>query len=224
MIPESGITTYAEEQKRNPGTLFGRVPALIVSYLFHPVLIPVYVVLFLIYWHPLVAAGNNTLQKLFLLISVFVNCTLLPSISVLLMWRLKLIRSVFLNTQKERLIPYAAAMIFYFWSWYVLNHERNVPEEVKLFLLGSFISVIAAWLANIYFKISIHALAVSGMAFFVSEIALTGEGSPGQYLSVAWLIVGVVCSARLALGHHRPFEIYAGIILGIASQVIAMLI
>ena len=205
-----------------PRALFVRLPAIFLSYVFHPVLIPLYVILFLVYWHPLVAAGSSELQKLFLLLSVFVNCTLLPSVSVFLMWRLKFIKSVFLKTQKERLIPYAAAMIFYFWCWYVLNNERNVPEEVKLFLLGNFIAVIVAWIANIYFKISIHSLAAGGMAFFITGIALSGEGSPGQYLTACWLILGLVCSARLVLGHHRPFEIYAGLLLGMLSQAVAM--
>jgi len=40
-------------------------------------------------------------------------------------------------------------------------------------------------------------------------------------LSLALLITGMVCSARLVEGHHEPFDIYAGLLLGIFTQLIA---
>ena len=97
-----------------------------------------------------------------------------------------------------------------------------MPLLLKQFLLGSFITVIVAWMANIYFKISMHALAMGGMAFFVSAVALTGEGSPGLYLSTVWLVLGIVATSRLIAGAHHPFDIYAGIFLGILSQIAAI--
>ena len=90
------------------------------SYLFHPVFIPVYVLLFLMYWHPLVFAGFPDMRKIILLATVLVNCTLFPLVTVFLAWRLKFVHSFSLHTQKDRIIPYALAMIFYFWCWYVL--------------------------------------------------------------------------------------------------------
>ena len=201
-----------------------RFPAQIVSVLLHPLFVPVYITAFLAYIHPLVFAGLNDFDKARFLASVFVNLTLLPAVTVFLLRRLKFIQSIQLNTQKERIIPYAAALIFSFWAWNVFRNVTYAPTAFVQFLLGTFIAVIAAWLANIYFKISMHALAAGGMLYFITNICLQLDGGSGLYIAVAIFLAGIVCTSRLIVSAHRPFEIYAGLILGAASQWIAAVI
>ena len=43
----------------------------------------------------------------------------------------------------------------------------------------------------------------------------------GVDISLALIIAGLVCTARLLLGQHNNFEIYAGFITGILCQLIA---
>ena len=129
-----------------------------------------------------------------------------------------------LRTQKERIIPYAAAMVFYFWAWYV---SRSLQDNHVLFidfLFASFLTVVAAWLANIYFKISMHALAIGGMAFFIIRATFIGDGTNGLFPSLALLIAGLVCSARMVISDHKPAEIYLGILVGILCQVLAIIL
>ena len=182
------------------------------SWIFHPLFIPVYVTIFLLYIHPYAYIVSNPKLKVFKLLFVIVNTALFPGLAVFLMWRLKLTQSIFLRTQKERIIPYAAAMIFYFWAWYVSRSQQDAPELLKAFLLGSFLTVIAAWLANIYFKISMHALALGGMLFFIIWVSFSGEGTSGLYPAIALLITGIVCSARMIVSDHHPVEIYSGLV------------
>jgi hypothetical protein len=196
--------------------------ATICSYVFHPLFIPLYVTGFLLYWHPFVFAGFSPIAKTKLFASVALNLTFFPAITVFLLWRLKFVNSILLRTQKERIIPYAASMIFYFWGWYVFRNFNEIPDLQKQFLLGSFITVIAAWLANIYFKISMHALAMGGMALFMLYIAFSSEGGSGQYASLGLLIAGMVCTARMIVSDHKPVEIYSGLLIGIFCQLIAI--
>ncbi len=49
---------------------------------------------------------------------------------------------------------------------------NEVPGLYKQFLLASFITIIAAWLANIYYKVSLHALAMGGLVAFTCYISL----------------------------------------------------
>ena len=202
--------------------LFLNYLAQFFSYLFHPVFIPLYVIFFLIYWHPLVFAGVSKQVRVLWIAAIFVNCTFFPVVTVFLAWRLKFVRSFHLHTRRDRIIPYALAMIFYFWCWYVFKNNPNAPVMLQNFLLGSFIAVIFAWLANIYFKISMHALAAGGMCFFLTLIALQGDGNPGLYLTAGWLILGIVATSRLLVSDHQPLDIYAGIFLGMLSQGAAM--
>jgi len=45
----------------------------------------------------------------------------------------------------------------------------------------------------------------------------------GVWLSVALLITGAVCSARLLVGEHRPSEVYWGLLTGALSLFLASL-
>lgn len=192
------------------------------SYIFHPLFIPFYVTVFLVYIHPYTFIALSEKGKVFKLLFVAVNTMLFPALSVFLMWRLKLTQSIFLRTQRERIIPYAAAMIFYFWAWYVSKSQQDSNEVFTTFLFGSFLAVIAAWLANIYFKISMHTLAMGGMLVFIFWVSFSGDGSSGLYPSMALLITGIVCTARMIVSDHHPVEIYSGLVVGILCQLIAM--
>ncbi len=202
--------------------LMARWMASFLSVIVHPLFVPVYITLFLLFIHPLVFTGYTQLAKIKLLTTVFVNLTLFPAVTVFLCRRLGFISSIKMYTQKERLIPLAATMIFYFWGWYVLRSFNEVPVLFKQFLLGSFITIIAGWLANIYFKVSLHGLAMGGLIAFMVYTVYQVEGGSATYLIVTFLLVGLVCSARLILAVHRPFEVYAGLVIGALAQVLAI--
>ena len=210
-----------DKPKFNPAI---RGAAHFFSWVFHPLFIPLYVTIFLLYIHPSAFVALNEKLKVFKLIFVFTNTALFPGLAVFLMWRLKLTQSIFLKTQKERIIPYAAAMVFYFWAWYVSRSLKDEQELFTGFLFGSFLTVVAAWLANIYYKISMHALAVGGMLVFIFQTSFSIEGSSGLYPSFALLVAGIVCTSRMIISDHRPVEIYSGIFLGMLCQVIAMVL
>ena len=143
----------------------------VISFIVHPLFVPVYITLFLLYVHPLLFAGYTDLMKFRLTATIFVNLTMLPAVTVLLCWRLKFVGSVYMETQKERIIPLAAAMIFYFWCWFVLKTNGGIPDMFRQFLLGSFITIIGVWLANIAFKVSLHALAMGCLGFRRAPLA-----------------------------------------------------
>jgi hypothetical protein len=207
----------SEEKHSSPLRWFAHI----VSVVFHPLFVPVYVTLFVLYLHPLLFAGYTDLMKVRLTATVFVNLTLLPAVTVFLCWRLKFISSVYMETQKERIIPLAAAMIFYFWCWFVLKNNGGIPEAFRQFLLGCFIIIIGAWLANIAFKISLHALAMGGMFCYMLLLMFNLEGGSAQYFAFSTAIAGLVCSSRLIGSSHKPYEVYIGFITGVIGQLLA---
>jgi len=201
-----------------------KITAHFFSWIFHPLFIPLYVTFFLCYIHPYAFVALTEKSKIFKIIFVFVNTAMFPGLAVFLMWRLKFTKSLLLRTQRERIIPYAAAMVFYFWAWYVSRSLQDNQEIFTGFLFGSFLTVIAAWMANIYFKISMHALAIGGLLFFIFWVSFSGDGTSGLYTSVALLIAGIVCTARMIVSDHRPIEIYSGVFIGMLCQVIAIIV
>jgi len=192
------------------------------SYLFHPLFIASYVIYFLIFFHPLAFAGFNEREKIFRFIAVFFATAFLPGFSAFLAWRLRLgVQSIHLPTQKDRIIPYAIAMIFYWWSWHVYDNLPDIPTASVHFLLGCFLAVCAAWFCNIYFKVSMHAIAMGGLVMFFILFSFADGFTSGLYLSIAILIAGVVCTSRLILSAHSFFEIYSGFFIGMLVQFIA---
>lgn len=189
-----------------------------LSVIFHPLLIPLYVTLFLLYIHPAIFNGFSPDQKIRIAGTVIVNLVLLPAVTVFLIWRLGFSQSIFLRTQRERIIPYAAMMFYSFWCWNVFRNLQFSPPEFNSFLLGVFIAVIMGWLTNIYFKTSMHALGVGGMLYFIIAVSFGGEGSSGQYIAAAIIITGLTCSARFISSDHTNREIYGGLLLGALAQ------
>ena len=190
------------------------------SYVFHPLFIPVYITLFLLLVHPYIFAGLDDWGKLGNLLQIFVNCTFLPLVSVLLLKGLKFIDSVYLKTQKERIIPYMISMIFYFWNWYAFKNNHGAVEMQSL-SMAIFNASVLGFLANISLKVSMHAIALGVMSTFLSLLAFNDTTNLTAYLSVAFLLTGIVCTARLIVTDHSSKEVYLGLLIGILSQLAA---
>lgn len=205
-------------QKYNP---ILRFLAQLVSFLLHPLFITTYVMGFLIFLHPSTFMGIDPQTKVLRFLHILVFNALFPAFSVFLLWRLKFIQSVFLRTAKERIWLYLIAMIFYWWSWNVFKNLADSPPVTVHFLLGAFLAICGAWMCNIYYKISMHAIAMGGALMFFLLFSFTDEYASGLYLSVALLATGMVCTARFLCSDHSPFQIYSGLFIGLLSQWIA---
>jgi hypothetical protein len=198
-----------------------RVIAKIISYVFHPLFIPVYLTAYLIYIHPYLFAAYDPRQKFIRLLSVFVITAFFPAITVFLLWRLKFAASIYLQTQKERIIPFVSSNIYFFWAFWVARNLEGTPSPMVFLFLGVFLASSAALIANNYFKISLHGLGVGGaVAFMVLLGTLTPEPM-GMAISITTLIAGVVCTSRLVVSDHHPVEVYSGVIIAALSQLIA---
>ena len=188
------------------------------SIVFHPLFISAYVMAIIIFVHPYAFAGYEHKQKVLRLLTVVLCNTFLPLFAVFLLWRLQLIKSPMLRTERDRIIPYIVAMIFYFWSAYVFKHLPDTPPLAIHFLGGAFLAVVGAWICNIYFKVSMHAIALGGATMFFCLFAFNDEYGSALYIALAVLVTGLVCTSRQILTAHTSFEIWAGIFVGLLAQ------
>ena len=201
-----------------------RYLAHMVSFLFHPLFIPTYVTLFLLYVHPYAFISLNEKGKILQVMLMLFTTAFMPAFSVLLMKQLGFIDSVFLRTQRDRIIPYMVVMIYYFSVWYYSKIHPEFPKTFVVFMLSTFIGSIAAMMANIYFKISMHAIAAAALFTFFLWMAFTTVVPTEAFLALATIITGLVCTARFIVSDHSPFEIYMGLLAGIICELIAIFI
>lgn len=114
-------------------------------------------------------------------------------------------------------------MVCYFWAW---NVNRNLANTLPLLISFSFAIFLASCfglMANIYMKVSMHALAAGVMLAFMVFFIFSESINLSLYLTGSILITGIVCTSRMIVSNHTPKEIYAGLALGILAQVIALL-
>ena len=201
-----------------------RALAHIISVIFHPLFIASYVAAFLVYIHPYAFAGVGERWKFFKLLTVVFNTAFIPAFAVFLMWRLRLVESIYLRTQRDRMIPYLAVMICFFWAWWVSRNQPDNPPFFVEFLLGSFLAICASWMANIYVKVSMHTTAAGGLVVFFLLQAFSPYDTTGVYFSIALLVAGLIGTARLIISNHSPGEVYLGYILGAVSQLVATVV
>jgi len=206
------------ERPRQPLPI--QLSAKFISYVFHPLFIPLYITYFIIQIRSYQLAGINDWINLRILLQVFVNCTFLPLASILLLRALNFIDSVFLKTQRDRIIPYIICMIFYFWNWYVFKNNHEIRDLVSV-SMAIFNASVLGFLVNISMKVSMHAISVGVMTTFVALLAFSDSSSFSFYLSIAVLIAGIVCTSRLIVSDHSQREIYYGFLIGILSQLAA---
>jgi hypothetical protein len=199
-----------------------RVAAHIISVVFHPVFIPSYVVAFLINFHPSLFSGFSPGAKMMLLLTAILNTAFFPAFSILIMKGLGFIKSIFLPTQQERIGPYLAAMIFYFWAARVFfKFEPQLSPLLPSFMTGVFLTTIAALICNIFFKISMHTIGCGGLVGFFLVIMQNNTMLMTWPLSLALLVTGLVCTARLIVSNHSQKEIYTGLLVGLVCQFVA---
>ena len=199
-----------------------RFTAKIISHLFHPLFVSLYISYYLIFVNGTFFTGFSHSMKTHVMVWVFINMFLFPSISVLLLKAVGFIDSIYLYTQKDRIIPYITANLFYFWMYLVFHNNTSIPLIITSFVLGVFLTSSAGLLANIYFKISMHGLGMGGATgIFLVMIYFCGSSGITVPLMITLLLRGIVLSSRIIGEHHTNKELYSGFIVGILIQLIA---
>jgi len=199
-----------------------RLVAKIISYVFHPLFVPVYIAWFLISVQPYMFGSFTTTEKMITVLRFFIMYSFFPLVTVLLAKALGFLDSIFLKTQKERVIPYIACGIYYFWMCYVLRNQDQFSKEVVQLSMAIFIASSIGLIVNIYMKVSMHAISVGILLAFMVLLAMTQPGNYTVYLSTSFLMAGMVCTSRLILSDHTPAEIYIGLLVGCLSQWLAV--
>jgi nitrate reductase NapE component len=200
---------------------FVKWPANFFSYIFHPAFIPIYVIAFLVYVHPSYFSGFSSRGKLQSILISIINLVAFPLLTVALLRAVGFIDSIFLRTRKDRIIPYMACGIFFFWAYTVFKKQEMYPPIMSTFILGVFLAASAGLIANIYFKISMHAMGVGGLLGIFWVIAKENSMLMTWPLALAILITGIVCTSRMLVSNHTQKDIYIGLVVGFASQLMA---
>lgn len=188
-----------------------------VSIIFHPLVLPVYGFTIVVITNP--GPFRYSTQSFEWLRQFAFNMVLYPLFALALMILLKLVKDVYLNDRKQRVIPLITTMIFYWWTNRVFSSRPEVPEVMSILTLGALIAVVVAFfITMVMFKISLHAIGMGVMIGLVLSLVPMSEMNVLLFLFSTLVIAGLVGTARLSIGEHTGKEVYSGYAVGVLSQ------
>lgn len=203
------------EAKKNLRYLRGL--AWFVSYVFHPALLPTWLLFFIIQFvpsilNPITAEGRNSL-----LLVVFISTCAMPVLMltiIMLLYKRKFsLDDLFMVNKSDRIFP------FFFTGLYFIALTYNLFDQFGnvLYMIMMSISALILLLAiiTIFWKISVHSAGMGGGLGILFIIAYLFSGA--DFLIPVLLLVfasGIVMTSRLFLHVHSVSQVYGGFLIG----------
>lgn len=191
----------------------------IISYIFHPLFIPIggTLLYFLVtpkYSSLEIQSGN--------ILPIFILTVIIPIIFFLILKNLGVISSIFLPTVKERKYPLYISCILLLMILYKVI-PNNYIHELFYFFAGLLTATGAALiLLFLKFKASIHLLGMGSLLMFMIGLSIHFEINITLAISIFTLLTGLVATSRLYLNAHSKNELLIGFLIGTCSQLIIL--
>lgn len=186
-----------------------------ISYIFHPLLMPLLGVIFYFSKTPRYIPLPIIKAKL---ISIFILTIVLPVLLYYLLRTVRQVNSIHLQTAKERIIPLILNAIII-----ILVLRRILPQnevvELYYFFLGILLSTIACLiLAILKFKASIHMIAIGGVFMFFIALSIHFSININGTIALLFILIGAIATSRLYLKAHDYTELIIGFFVGLVPQ------
>ena len=194
----------------------------IISYLFHPLLLPTFGLLLTFNLNEIGLWIASPEMRLFLYAVTFTVTFLLPLLNAFFLLKMKYISSLEMKTKEERKIPYLISAFLYFSEYYFLL-KWDVPLLIKALMLGATLLVVSVLLINLFWKISAHMVGIGGLCGMMIAISYRLQINLHFVLIALFLIAGLIAFSRLKLSSHNPAQVYVGFLLGVSVQLILFL-
>ncbi len=194
-----------------------KFPALLISYLFHPLWYPVAGVFLLFQTPTYINYAIPSEYKLKVYILLFFLTVVSPVSTLFILKKLKLIRDKHLALAQERIYPYITTIIYYLSAIYLFQ-KAGIPAVILYFLLGAVIAVFLAMLINFKTKISAHTTAAGGLVTMLLIVSIRWHIDMSLFIIGGLLVSGLVASARLALQAHTFQQVVLGFLTGIIAM------
>lgn len=199
--------------------------ARIISFVLHPLLMATYMFLLFAYTFPLAfdpIKENNIWNFIFL---IFCVTFIIPVLNVALFKTTGTIRSLAMETRRERIIPFIFISALYCGvTWFLyLKAPVALNDNFVRFMMVVDALVVVSTLITFFYKVSVHSLAIWGLLGILLPLNNVVETGAMFYPTVGVVVLaGLVMSARLQLNAHTPREVLVGATTGLATSLVAM--
>lgn len=191
----------------------------IVSFVFHPIIMPLLGVLFYFSKTPRFIPKPIMEAKIF---SITILTLILPILVYFLLKTIKVVKTIYLQTPQERVIPLAINCGILFLIVYRVLPPAEI-EELYYFFVGILCSTLAClFLAILKYKASIHMIAAAGFFMFALALSIHFKININGTIVLMSIITGSIATSRLHLKAHSAVELVIGFFIGLIPQVVVL--
>ena len=189
--------------------------AKIVSYIFHPVFMPILGIL-VIFNSGIYVAEVPFEFKRFVYAIVFLCTAVLPLTIIPALYFLNMVQKITIDERRQRIIPLFFTSLSFYMAYFLIVKFSPI-QLVNLFLLASVIVGFIILLISILWKVSIHMSGIGGITALIGILSVAYSADLAIYLSISLLMGGFIAAARLALNSHTILQLIAGYIVGLIT-------
>ncbi len=185
----------------------------IISFIFHPYLVPVYGLIIIFTAPTLYNYMPAEIKRLIILI-VLVNNVLLPLSLMPFLVNRKFIGSWSMLDKKDRVIPLIISTILYGVTAFII-FRFSVPSLLKSFFLGTAVLSLTVTVINFRWKISLHSIGAGMLLAIVLNLSFKMYTPLLWYLIPVIFTAGLMLSSRLQLKHSNSAQVWIGFASGL---------
>lgn len=121
-----------------------------------------------------------------------------------------------LRAREKRMVPYIISFLSYLLCFYIMN-IYHMPHFMTAVIVAGLMVQAVCLFTNIWFKVSTHTAGIGGFGGGLVAYSLIFGFDPVWWLSIIFIIAGVVGSARMILRVHSLHEVVYGFLIGFFS-------
>lgn len=197
-----------------------------LSVVFHPLLMPTYLIGLLLFLAPegLGIMVFDSTFKFYVIGFIFIYTFVLPATSIYWFKRMGLIENIELTNRRDRPVPMLVTAAIYGGLSYFLMTKNPAFSQIGIILAFMATIVFIGAVVSVFWQISAHAAGLGGVIGGVMVVSKI-YGSPLLPVVLgAILIAGLVISARLRLNAHNNAQVIAGFLLGFGCAMLGLFI
>lgn len=195
--------------------------ALLVSILFHPVMLPTLFFIFAAVMTPEILSPFSTISLQFrFIVLIFITTMLIPVVMLCLHFILSKrkinLDMLSLKNTKDRVYPFLHTGIFYAGITYIFYANLHLNTFICSFMGMLTLAVLLSSAISVFYKISAHTLALSSLTgfvfllhFFLPNVDLLVSAC------ILLFITGLTATCRLFLNAHTIGQVCVGFITGL---------
>ncbi|MBG8554401.1 hypothetical protein [Hymenobacter guriensis] len=186
-----------------------------LSVAFHPLLVPTYLVLWLVHRMP-----AEQLPRPWFTVALTAGLTFgVPALGTALLYAFGRVSSLQLGERRQRYSPLLLAALSFGAAAYLVPQLTGTPPQLALLLAGMALAVTLTFLITFWWKISAHGVGMGGALAMLLVLWGQHPALPATCLSLSagLVLAAAVAWARLILRAHTKAQVAAGLLLGLAA-------